>query len=82
MTVRLGEEAAIVLEGACPIEDSEPLLALLLQHPAAPVDWRACTQAHGAVAQVLLAARPAMLGPAGSVTLERWVAPALARARR
>ena len=47
MTVRLFD-GAIVLEGACPVEDAEPLQSLLLQYPEAAVDWRACDAAHTA----------------------------------
>jgi hypothetical protein len=63
MTVRLGSDGAIVLEGVCPVEDAEPLQHLLLKHPGADVDWRDCDQAHTAVLQVLLVARPRISGP-------------------
>ena len=56
------EDGVIRLQGACPIEDAEVLLRGLLEHPGTPVDWSGCDQAHGAVIQVLMAARPAMVG--------------------
>ena len=61
MTVRV-EDDAIRLEGACPIEDAETLLRALLEHPRVAVDWSGCDHAHGAVIQVLMAARPVMVG--------------------
>lgn len=69
---------AIELIGACGSDDAEPLLRLLLSHPGATVDWRACRGAETAVIQVLMAAAPALQGPAADTRLENWVAPALA----
>lgn len=43
MTVRLGD-GAILLEGACLIEDAAPLLDLMLAHPGLPVDLDECIQ--------------------------------------
>ncbi len=63
MTVRLTDEDIIVLEGACPTEDAEALLRLLSSNRQRVVDWRGCEQAHTAVIQLLLAARPKMIGP-------------------
>jgi hypothetical protein len=37
------------------------------------VDWRACDQAHTAVLQVLLVARPTMRGPARAMVLRNWI---------
>ena len=34
MTVRLGDNGAIVLDGVCPVEDAEPLLQMLQTMPA------------------------------------------------
>lgn len=56
------EDGLIRLQGACPIEDAEVLLRGLLEHPGAAVDWSGCDQAHGAVIQVLMAARPVLVG--------------------
>lgn len=74
MTVRLSD-GIIVLEGNCPVDEAEALLDLLLAHPNAPVDWNACAQLHSSLVQVLLAARPAVLGAPESEFLRRWVAP-------
>lgn len=75
MTVTRQDPATIVLAGPCPVEDAEPLLQMLLETPAAAVDWRACQTPHTAVVQVILAARPALIGPCGDAWLERWLAP-------
>ena len=81
MTVRVADDGAIMLEGNCPAEDAETIARLLLLDPAAAVDWRACDHAHTAIVQVLLTARPVMLGPPRSLFLRNWVAPALSGAQ-
>ena len=73
MTVRIGDDGTIVLEGACPIDDAEPLLQHLLAHPGAAVDWRRCEHAHTAVLQVLMASGRRLVGPPGSVFLRGLV---------
>jgi hypothetical protein len=77
MTVQRAQSGTIILSGTCPVADAEPLLQLLLQHPGATVDWRTCAAAHGAVVQVLLAARPTLIGPPEDAFLARFVAPEL-----
>jgi hypothetical protein len=77
MTVRSDGAGVILLEGDCPVEDAEMLLRLLSLNPASAVDWRACEQAHTAVLQVLLAARPVILGPPRGSFLTKWFSPAL-----
>lgn len=81
MTVRALDSGEIRLEGRCPSADAETLLSRLAGDPDAVVDWRACEYAHAAVVQVLLAARPPMVGPAGGAFLETFVAPLIARRR-
>ncbi|KAA2236273.1 hypothetical protein [Salinarimonas soli] len=81
MTVRLDGQL-VRLEGACPVEDAEVLLRLLLASPEAAVDWRACESLHGAVAQVLLASGAPLQGPPASPFLRQWVEPALRAAMR
>ena len=76
MTVRAGGEGVIELAGTCVSADAEPLLQLLLAMPEATVDWRDCRGAPTAVIQVLMAARPRLLGPAADPHLQQWVAPA------
>lgn len=77
MTVRAGGDGVLELAGTCVSADAEPLLQLLLAAPDATVDWRDCRGAHTAVVQVLMAAGPKLLGPAGDPHLEQWVAPAI-----
>jgi hypothetical protein len=72
MTVRRGENGTIYLEGACPVEDAEPLLQMLVAAPEAPVDWRQCEKPHTAVVQVLMAAGTVPLGPCGDGWLAEW----------
>ena len=80
MTVRGSQDGRVLLEGACPIEDAEPLLQLLLADPRAAVDWRGCETAHTAVLQVLLASGKTMIGPPTGAFLRDHVAAALAQA--
>jgi hypothetical protein len=78
MTVRVTESGTIVLEGICASEDAEVLLQNLLAYPATSVDWRGCEGAHAAVVQVLIAAKPKLIGPPASAPLKNWVQPFLA----
>jgi hypothetical protein len=75
MTVRLAADGAIVLDGACPLEDAEKLQQYLIADPQACVDWRACAAAHTAVVQILLAAQPTLRGPPASDFLRNHVEP-------
>jgi hypothetical protein len=81
MTVRPAGDRRILLEGKCPAEDAETLLRLLSLDPASAVDWRGCQGAHTAVLQVLLAARPELIGPPRASFLARWLSPAPPGAR-
>ncbi|HET9148783.1 MAG TPA: hypothetical protein VFN77_12080 [Acetobacteraceae bacterium] len=78
MTVELSRDT-ILLSGACPAGEAEALLRLLCADPGAAVDWRGCEEAHAAVIQVLLAARPRLLGPPGGAFLRERIAPLLDR---
>jgi hypothetical protein len=80
MTVTRQDPQTIVLAGPCPVDDAEPLLQMLLETPAAVVDWRTCQSPHTAVVQVILAARPALTGPCGDAWTERWLASGLQQA--
>ena len=77
MTLRIGEDGLVELIGDCPSGDAETLLQHLSAHPEAKVDWRACSAAHTAVVQVLIAAGVAPQGPAGSRFLGEMVEPLL-----
>lgn len=76
MTVVLHDSGIIRLSGACPVDDVETLLQLLLANPAAEIDWRDCTAAHAAVIQVLLVAMRPLRGPPVGPLLKRILTPA------
>lgn len=59
MTVRV-EDDRIVLEGRCPAEEADELLAALDGRPHAVVDCSQARRIHMAVLQVLYALRPKM----------------------
>lgn len=73
MTVRLSD-GAIILEGACLLDDATILLDLMLAHPAATIDLDKCTRLHMAVAQVLLAAQRPVLRPPDDAFLRERLA--------
>jgi len=77
LTINVSADGTIELEGACSIEDAELLQQRLLGNPLSRVDWRACRAAHTAVIQVLLAARPSLLGPPAGTFLRTHVEPLL-----
>jgi hypothetical protein len=78
MTVTVSAAGVIELKGICSSEEGEVLLQHLLASPNIMVDWRGCETAHTAVIQVLMAARPELLGPPAGVLLQKWVQPLLA----
>ena len=71
------EDGVIRLQGVCPIEDAEVLLRTLLENTGASVDWSGCDQAHGAVIQVLMAAKPVIVGSPTDHFLRRHLTGAL-----
>lgn len=75
MTVTVGEDGSMRLHGVCPVDDAEALLRGLLAASKVTVDWRDCVQAHTAVVQILLAARPKLLGPPEGEFLRTHIAP-------
>jgi hypothetical protein len=79
MTVELEPDGMIGLKGICPSADAEALLEHLLVSPDVAVDWRECESAHTAVIQVLLAAKPKLLGPPMSAFLSERIEPLLQR---
>jgi hypothetical protein len=57
-----------VFDGACAVEEAEPLLAWLRQTPDATADLGGCGEVHTALVQLLLAARvPVAVPPADGV---------------
>ena len=82
MTIKVSPAGVIELTGICSSEEGEVLLQHLSTAPNKMVDWRGCESAHTAVIQVLMAARPKLLGPPAAVLLEKWVQPVLAATMR
>jgi hypothetical protein len=74
MSVLRRDDGTIVLDGSCPVEDAEPLLQLLQAAPEAPVDWTLCSQLHTAILQVIMAARPVLVGRCGDPWVQHWIA--------
>jgi hypothetical protein len=72
MTVRRADNGTIFLEGACPVDDAEPLLQMLLAAPESPIDWTQCRKPHTAVVQILIAAGAVPVGPCGDGWLAQW----------
>jgi hypothetical protein len=78
MTVILSAENVLLLDGVCSSEDAESLLQHLAHNSQMSVDLRNCESAHTSVVQVLMAARPKLVGsPSNDTPLWRWVYPAL-----
>ncbi|MBM6579569.1 hypothetical protein ILT44_05190 [Microvirga sp. BT689] len=70
----------IVLEGACRVEDAEPLLGWLQADRSLIVDLTDAEHLHTAVLQLLMAMRPALKGPARDDFIREWLTPALLEA--
>ena len=79
MSVQIDPDGGVALVGDCPSGDAETLLRHLSATPNATVDWRACTGAHTAVVQVLLAAGVTPVGPPINPFLANVVASLLKR---
>jgi hypothetical protein len=65
------------MEGACRVEDAEPLLGWLQADMGRVVDLTGAEHLHAAVLQVLIALRPALRGAAKDPFLRDWITPAL-----
>jgi hypothetical protein len=72
------EAGKISLRDNCPVEDAEPLLILLQNHPDCPVDIGGATNLHAAVLQILLAFRRELIGHPRDSFLQKWIVPVLA----
>jgi hypothetical protein len=57
------KDGLAVFDGACAVEEAEPLLQWLRDTPDAAVDLGACAGLHAALAQLLIAARPRLVAP-------------------
>lgn len=75
MTIRRSDAGTVILEGACSVEDAEPLLQMLQATPTASIDWASCHQLHTAVFQVVFASGIAPVGPCGDNWVEQWLVP-------
>jgi hypothetical protein len=73
VTVTRTDARTVVLKGTCAADEAEVLLQLLVDTPAASVDWRQCEQLHTAVVQVILAGKPRLIGPCGDAWVEKWL---------
>jgi hypothetical protein len=62
MTVTVSADGVILLKGTCALDDAEPLLRSLADNPHALIDWTGCDHIHTAVVQVLMAAKPRIVG--------------------
>jgi hypothetical protein len=78
MSARL-DGNVIILEGACRVEDAEPLLGWLQADRRRMVDLAGAEHLHAAVLQVLMALRPAIRGTARDAFIRDWIIPALMR---
>ena len=76
MSVRL-DGNIIILEGACRVEDAEPLLGWLQTDRSRIVDLTRAEHLHAAVFQILLALRPALTGAGKDAFIRDWITPAL-----
>jgi hypothetical protein len=73
MSVSRSDDGTVVLAGNCDVEEAEPLLQMLVGTPEALLDWRRCMHLHTAVIQVVLAAKPRLIGPCGDAWVEAWL---------
>lgn len=70
----------IVLEGACRVEDAEPLLGWFQAERDLIVDLTGAEHLHTAVLQILIAMRPALKGTPRDAFIREWLMPALSEA--
>lgn len=69
------EDGVIRLSGRCGVEDAESLLVALQEGQDSTVDLKGAQKLHMAVAQVLLAVRPAVRGtPENAFLADRFIA--------
>ncbi len=81
MPVKLGKKVA-TLEGVCAVEEAEPLLAWLREHPRGRVNLARLEHPHTAVLQVLMALGPAVSAPPKDRELAAWLLPAMGAGER
>jgi hypothetical protein len=76
VTVRL-DGRNIHLEGACHVEDAEPLLAMIQADPGRQVVMSKAGPLHTAVVQILLHCRPIIQEGLADPFMSRWLLPLL-----
>lgn len=76
MSVRLDGDI-VYLEGRCPVEDAEPLLAWLQADGDRMIDIGGAEHLHAAIVQVLMALQPSVRGMSQDPFLRRWIAQVL-----
>lgn len=76
MTVRV-VGGVVHLEGNCRVEEAETLLLALQNTSAAVVEVSGLTRMHLALAQILIAQRPALRGVPSDPFLRGWLLPLL-----
>jgi len=67
----------IVLEGKCPVDEAEPLLAWLQEHPKGKVNLSKCEHLHAALLQVLMTVKPKISSMPRDAGLYTWIQSAL-----
>jgi hypothetical protein len=77
MSLRL-DGNIVYLEGACGVEDAEPLLQAVQSVPGIVMNVGGATHLHAAIVQVLMALRPALTGVPPDPFLRQFVLPAAA----
>jgi hypothetical protein len=72
MALRFTKQVAY-LEDSCGLDEAEPLLEWLLEHPSGKVNLKTCRGLHTAVLQVLLAAAPTVTVKPVDEEFARWL---------
>lgn len=71
MTIKYTNDLAI-FEGACRLNEAEPLYEWLKQNPNGKLDLTDCTHIHTAIMQIILLAKPLIV--AGPADGKHWFA--------
>ncbi|SHK12842.1 hypothetical protein [Rhodothermus profundi] len=64
---------SVVLRDHVTVEEAEPLLSWLQEHPRGQVNLKSCRHLHTACLQVLLAAQPRVRAVPSDPDLRRWL---------
>jgi len=66
-----------VLEDVCEIEEAEPLLEWLLQHPKGKLNLKKLSHPHSAIMQLMMAFEPTISIWPEDEAMSRWLEPSL-----